>query len=110
VGFAPKSSRARFGLDISDVADLAVLAMTEMDRWAGKLVASASLATMLNALPTDDDLRGQPRALAVCLNVMNNDLERAQQLCRTDDSGVHPLLREGWFQHAQSGQLGFHIP
>lgn len=91
----PKSSRARFGLDISDVEDLAALAMTEMDRWAGELVASTSISSMLNALPTDEELGGQPRALAVCLNVMNSDLERAQQLCRTDDSDAHPLVREG---------------
>jgi len=91
----PATSRARFGADVSDVGALAALAMAEIDRWAGELVASTSITTMLNALPKGEDLRGPPRALAVCLNLLNNDPDRAQQLCRTDDSDAHPLVREG---------------
>ena len=91
----PATSRARFGTDVTDVGPLAALAMAEIERWAGDLVASTSIATMLNALPTDEDLRGQPRALAVCLNLLNSEFDRAQKLCRTDDGDAHPLVREG---------------
>lgn len=91
----PKTKDEYIGLDINDVETLA----TDLFRWANDradtILADMSLGKMLDDLPPDEDLRGQTRALATCLRIMNGDLDRAMRLCNVDEPDVHPLVRDG---------------
>ena len=37
-------------------------------------------------------MRGQSRALAICLTILAGYLEEAMQLCRPDDPDMHPQM------------------
>ena len=62
---------------------------------------------MLAMLPDEEHLRGQHRALAICLRIMTDDLDGAARLCRIDDPYTHPLMREagGFTTHNSDGSI-----
>ncbi|MFK4875376.1 hypothetical protein [Novosphingobium sp. ZW T3_23] len=91
----PASVDGHIGLSTFEVGSLATQVLEWCDQRAAALLQSISLKSMLFALPDEQHLRGQNRALAICLHIMMNDLEEAMRLCRIDDPAAHPLMREG---------------
>ena len=90
----PPSTDDYVGLSTSQVEPLATEVMDWCNQRASEVLQSISTASMLAALPDEDQLRGQKRALAICLHIMAGDLDAAIHLCRVDDPDAHPLIRE----------------
>ena len=91
----PPSTDDYLGLNTIQVGPLAAEVLEWSNQRSAAVVQSISFKSMLAALPEEQHLRGQPRALATCLHIMMNDLDGASRLCRVDDPAAHPLMREG---------------
>jgi hypothetical protein len=103
----PPSIDDHVGLDTIEVEPLAAKVLDWSNQRATAVLQSISLKSMLAALPDEQHLRGQHRALAICLNIMMNDLDGAMRLCRVDDPATHPLMREGggFTTHNRDGSI-----
>lgn len=103
----PPSTDDHVGLNTTEVEMLS----TEVLKWGGQrvsdLLKNVSVEAMLTALPSEEKLRGQARALATCLHILVNDLDGAMRLCRIDDAETHPLMREGggFTTHNRDGSI-----
>lgn len=103
----PVTIDGHIGVSTFDVGSLATQVLEWCNQQASTLLQSISLKAMLLALPDKQDLRGQNRALAICLHIMMHDLDEALQLCRIDDPAAHPLMREngGFTTHNADGSV-----
>jgi hypothetical protein len=91
----PPSTDDHVGLNTTEVEPLAAEVLNWGNQRASEILKSISIESMIAALPNGEHLRGQRRALAVCLRVLAKDLDGAIHLCRMDDPDTHPLMREG---------------
>lgn len=103
----PASVNGHIGLSTFEVGSLATQVLEWCDERASALLQSISLKSMLLALPHDQHLRGQNRALAICLHIMMDDLDKAMRLCRINDPAAHPLMHEcgGFTTHNADGSV-----
>jgi hypothetical protein len=103
----PPSTDDHVGPDTSAVETLAAEVLEWGDQRASEILDSISVEAMLASLPSEENLAGQPRALATCLHILAKDLDGAMRLCRVDDSEAHPLMREagGFTTHNFDGSI-----
>ena len=103
----PPSTDEHVGLNTAEVQALSVEVWEWSNRRATEILKTISIETMLTALPSGENLGGQPRALATCLHILLDDLDGAMRLCRIDDAETHPLMREGggFTTHNRDGSI-----
>lgn len=93
------------GLPIAEVQPLAAAVLDWGNLRSAEMLPSISIPSMLAALPGEERLHGQGRALAICLRILSGDLDGALRLCRIDDPALHPLMRDsgGFTTHHHDG-------
>jgi len=91
----PPSIEDNVGLDTVEVGALAREVLKWVNQRTSRLLETMSLETMLAELVQREPLRGQHRALAVCLHLLAGDHEAAMGLCRIDDTDENPPVRDG---------------
>ncbi|MBY8829795.1 hypothetical protein [Hephaestia mangrovi] len=103
----PPSIDEPIALVASEVELLAAEILDWSNRRAQTVLQNTSLRSMLAELPDEQELRGQHRALAICLNIMMNDLDAANILCEVNDPTPHPLMRDagGFTTHNSDGSI-----
>jgi hypothetical protein len=79
-------------LDVTEVDQLAAHVFEWGNRRASDILSIISVKMMLRELSLEMPVRGQSRALAICLTILAGDLEEAMQLCRLDDPDTHPQV------------------
>lgn len=101
----PAWMEERLGTDEPDAERLAVQVLDESRRRSSEIVATRSLSTMLDDLPASPDLVGQNLALAVCLTILSGDLEKAMDLCRTNEADAASRFHAGGFVTADEAGI-----
>ncbi|MBT2187083.1 hypothetical protein [Sphingobium nicotianae] len=103
----PPSTEGHVGPNTMQVQPLATEVLDWGNRRAAEALQSISTTSMLSALPDEEHLRGQYRALAICVRIMMDDLDGAARLCRIADPAIHPLIQEagGFTTHNSDGSV-----
>lgn len=93
----PAWTEEMVALNTMDGQQLAADVADWSDRRANAILQTTSLESMLCELPDGPAMFGQRLALAICLHILNGNLDEAMRLCRTKgpDSPTHP--EEGGF-------------
>ena len=101
----PPATEVEVGSDCDDVDALAAEVLRVATLHSDEAVQGASVHSLLARVPAEQELRGQPRPVAVCLHILAGELDAAMRLCRPDEPLVHPLMREsgGFTTHHRDG-------
>jgi len=78
----PPPRESRVGSDVAEVSALAELAARSADGQLEESRETRSTGRMLDELTDGGPPRGRRRALAICLNLLDDDLDGALALCR----------------------------
>lgn len=90
----PPSIDEHVGLDTADVEPLASRVLDWGHRQETERLREISIASMLEALPSEQNLGGHLRAMAICLHILLGDLAGARHLCGVARPDLLPGLRE----------------
>lgn len=103
----PPSMDDHVGLNTVEVETLAAEVFTWSNQRSHEILKNLSIESMLAALPSEEHLRGQHLALAICLYILAEDLDGAVRLSQIVDPHAHPLVREsgGFTTHNPDGSI-----
>ncbi len=90
----PRSNDGHIGLKTIEVEQLAAEVLKWANEQANEKLSTISVETMLAELPKEECLRGQQRALAICLHILTGDLDAALHLCRVERPDPHLISEE----------------
>lgn len=90
----PPSADELVGPNTMEVEPLAQEILDWGNRRASEILESISVESMIAALPSEQSIRGQHRAVATCLHVLAGDMSGAISLCQIDDPDANTWTRE----------------